>query len=65
MRVKTVIGIKWTVLDAGMDGIILSKFGIWQESDPILLAVVKEALKALLEHLIYLFCLPVGLQVTG
>lgn len=58
-RVKTLTGIKWTVSDGGMGGIIARKFGIQQERDPVVLAIVKEALKLLLKDLIYPHRLPV------
>lgn len=62
---KTICGIKQTVSDTGMGGVTGSKFGIWQASDPVPLAIVKEALKVLLEDLIYLLCWLIDHGVEG
>jgi len=53
------------VLGGRMNLVVILEFCEWQEPHPIILSLVGEELKILLQFLVDLFCLSISLRVVG
>ena len=56
---------EWGLACSGVLCTIIGKFSCWQVVNPVILIVVDETVKVLLQHLIESFCLSICLQVIG
>lgn len=64
MRMKPFVGREGALLGGAMCGIIICKFSIGKQGNPVGLVIVQKAVKLLLKNLVDPFVLPIGVQVA-
>ena len=62
---EAVVGIEGQHFVSYRDGVVVSEFGYWEQSGPVVLFPVHEGAKVSLDRLIQAFLSPVRLQVES